>query len=108
MRVVRPDDDFLCGVMLERTPCHFGGHRLWFRCPIPGCFRRVKKLYVHRSGEGCRTCVGLDYATHRASRDELVRLRAEKIRRRLGWPQGFSIPMAADRDTCIGARSSGS
>lgn len=42
-------------VMLAWTPCNYGGTRVWFRCPIRGCGRRVAILY----GSGifaCRQC----------------------------------------------------
>jgi hypothetical protein len=50
-----------------------GGHRLWFRCPgLSGglaCERRALLLYIDPViGEiGCRTCLGLTYASSRAS-----------------------------------------
>jgi hypothetical protein len=46
---------------LERTPCRFGGHRTWFRCPW--CRRRCAVLYGV-SGDGyfaCRLCLRLAY-----------------------------------------------
>jgi hypothetical protein len=46
-------------VTLEQTPCHFGGHRVWFCCPR--CRRRAAKLYYHRIRFVCRRCVGLNY-----------------------------------------------
>jgi hypothetical protein len=35
-------------VFLERTFCHYGGSRIWFRCPARGCGRRVAVLYCSR------------------------------------------------------------
>jgi hypothetical protein len=56
-------------VPLERTACHYGGARLWFRCPR--CDRRVALLY-HRGGRfACRTCCRLVYASQ--SEDALGR-----------------------------------
>jgi galactose mutarotase-like enzyme len=69
-------------VPLDRTPCNFGGHRYWFRCP--GCHRRVAIIYVAGKYFLCRHCYGL---THTSSQegdlDRLMR-KARKIRRRLG------------------------
>lgn len=45
-------------VGLERTPCHYGGARLWFRCPR--CYRRTALLYL-RGWPGCRKCSQLVY-----------------------------------------------
>ena len=34
-------------VLLERTRCHYGGERVWFRCPALGCGRRVGQAADH-------------------------------------------------------------
>lgn len=54
-------------VEIVTTPCHFGGVRRWFICPlvkdgIP-CRRRVGKLYLPPRGKhfGCRICYNLTY-----------------------------------------------
>ncbi|HEV2127703.1 MAG TPA: hypothetical protein VGR22_03695 [Thermomicrobiales bacterium] len=50
-------------VWLEWTPCHFGGERVWFRCP--GCLSRRA---VHFSVGGvfrCRACHDLAYTSTR-------------------------------------------
>lgn len=53
-------------VDLKATPCHFGGLRWWFLCPIlqneNPCWKRVGKLYL-AGGKyfGCRHCYGLTY-----------------------------------------------
>lgn len=48
-------------VLFDRTPCNYGGERLWFLCPH--CNRRVGILV----GEGvrflCRHCYGLPYSS---------------------------------------------
>lgn len=33
-------------IELERTTCHLGGARTWFRCPEKVCGRRASKLYA--------------------------------------------------------------
>lgn len=50
-------------VHIERTPCHFGGSRPWFRCPI--CRRRCAIVYgmTHNGGFACRLCMDLAYAS---------------------------------------------
>lgn len=53
-------------VALDRTPCGFGGRRVWFRCPNPGCGRRVAVLYGG-SMFACRQCHGLRYRSQRLS-----------------------------------------
>lgn len=54
-------------VQLVSTPCHFGGRRWWFTCPLSvdgrPCGRRVRKLYLPPAGRyfGCRHCYALTY-----------------------------------------------
>jgi len=59
--------DFDYKIQLESTPCHFGGVRFWFICPLGTdqgyCGRRVGKLYLPGNGTyfGCRHCYNLTY-----------------------------------------------
>lgn len=54
-------------IELVSTPCHFGGVRWWFICPLwknsVYCGRRVGKLYLPPNGIyfGCRHCYDLTY-----------------------------------------------
>ena len=54
-------------VEIIATPCHFGGVRYWFRCPLVRngvpCGGRVGRLYLPPGGRyfGCRTCYNLTY-----------------------------------------------
>lgn len=56
-------------VRLETTPCHLGGVRWWFICPLgvggQPCRRRVAKLYLPYWSRyfGCRTCHDLTYTS---------------------------------------------
>lgn len=51
-------------IMLEHTPCFFGGCRTWFLCPTPRCGRRVAVLYLGGTGIfACRHCLKLSYAS---------------------------------------------
>ncbi|MEK6785498.1 MAG: hypothetical protein AABY61_08460 [Nitrospirota bacterium] len=75
-------------VWFERTACNLGGQRLWFRCPARGCNRRVAILY----GGGifaCRHCYKLAYPSQRETWDGRARIRADRIRARLGWEPGI-------------------
>jgi hypothetical protein len=59
--------DFDYKVQLVTTPCHFGGVRWWFICPLIvngiTCGRRVAMLYraPFRDYYGCRHCYNLSY-----------------------------------------------
>ena len=53
-------------VTLEWTGMHFGGRRVWFRCPALGCGRRVAILYGGAIF-ACRHCHKLVYECQRES-----------------------------------------
>lgn len=75
-------------VRLTWTPCHFGGRRPWFLCPVRGCGRRVAMLYCGGIF-ACRYCHGLAYPSQRETADDRSIRRAERIRKRLGWAPGI-------------------
>jgi hypothetical protein len=76
-------------VQIEWTPCHFGGSRVWWRCPMADCRRRVAVLYSGRGLYACRYCLGLVYRSQRESPSDLAARHANKIRARLGWTLGI-------------------
>lgn len=76
-------------VQIDLTPCHFGGSRAWWRCPVTGCGRRVALLYSSRGVYACRHCLGLAYRSQRESPSDLAARHANKIRARLGWARGI-------------------
>lgn len=75
-------------VDFDWTTCGFGGRRVWWRCPVVGCGRRVAVLYGGRVF-ACRQCHRLAYRSQRESDDDRATRRAETIRRRLGWEAGI-------------------
>ena len=46
-------------IAFDFTPCHFGGHRTWLKCPE--CTRRVVAVHRVQSGFACRHCCNLTY-----------------------------------------------
>lgn len=54
-------------ILIDRTPCQFGGTRPWFRCP--SCGRRSRFLYEMGSTYICRLCSRLTYASCQRTRD---------------------------------------
>lgn len=78
-------------VPLTYTPCHFGGSRLWFGCPV--CGRRVGLLLMRAGRFACRHCQRAAYACQ--SEDWLARnwRKQSRIEARLGenWarPKGM-------------------
>lgn len=75
-------------IQLERTPCHFGGKQVWFRCPGRGCGRRVVMLYLTGRHYLCRHCCNLAYESQREGYESRAMSRAHKLRRKLD-PTGF-------------------
>ena len=72
---------------MESTACALGGHRRWFACPT--CTWRVAVLYGAGRLFACRRCKGLAYASQGESYDDRSARRADRIRKRLGWPAGI-------------------
>lgn len=57
-------EDAAHDVQIERTRCHLGGERAWFRCPSRDCGRRCAILYGGRYFV-CRECRNLSYPSQR-------------------------------------------
>lgn len=76
-------------VLIDWTPCNYGGQRAWWQCPC--CGRRIALLY---SGKmfACRQCHGLEYQSTRTARDSKPYEQADRVRRRLGWCAGVANP----------------
>jgi len=80
--------DYDYKISLTTTPCHFGGVRYWFICPLSVngvyCGRRTGTLYLASGGNyfGCRHCYNLSYE----SRNEL----------RFARPGGMFYPLKLD------------
>jgi len=61
-------------ISLTSTPCHFGGVRYWFICPLSVngvyCGRRTGTLYIASGGNyfGCRHCYNLSYQSRNEPR----------------------------------------
>lgn len=69
-------------VRLERTPCHYGGERVWCRCP--GCGSRRAVLYCLDGRFRCVPCNRLAYSVTREEPLYRFGRRREKILERLG------------------------
>lgn len=80
-----------CPVPIERTACHYGGLRVWFRCPQQGCGRRVAILYGSITF-ACRHCHGLAYGSQRCSATSRALRRAQAIRQRVGGTANMYDP----------------
>lgn len=88
-RLPKTDERFDYPVRLEPTPCRFGGRRWWLVCPLAvegkACGRRVQKLYLAARYFGCRSCLGLTYASTQASDSRVYA--AARDEDRVGYPE---------------------
>jgi hypothetical protein len=50
-------------IRLDRTPCHYGGYRLWFLCPQCASRRAVLYGFAGDGQFGCWGCLDLVYAS---------------------------------------------
>jgi hypothetical protein len=78
-------------IWFDRTPCNYGGERLWFLCPH--CGKRVAVLYGADIRFLCRHCYGLPYRSqHETYMDRMMR-KAHKVRQRLGASESLIEPI---------------
>jgi hypothetical protein len=71
-------------VAIGFTPCYFGGCRRWMIGPR--CIRRVAVIYGDGKLFACRRCKALSYASQNEASEDRATRRAERIRKRMGWP----------------------
>ena len=78
-------------IQVEWTPCNYGGHRPWFRCP--SCNRRVMVLARQDRLFRCRKCHHIPYGSQTEIRaDRLIR-KARKIRALVGASDDLQEPI---------------
>jgi len=93
-------------VLLTRTPCHFGGERVWFCCPR--CDRRTSSIFLVQPPFACRVCLRLRYESQREG------LACTALSRALRNPTTFTGngrgvgPRPPDRKACTAETTSGS
>ena len=77
-------------VQTQTSPCHFGGQRHWFTCPL--CSKRVAVLCAPGRYFACRLCGELGCATQKEGGGDRAMTKADKLRKRLGWQAGIANP----------------
>ena len=78
-------------IQLEWTPCNYGGHRPWFKCP--SCSGRVMVLARQGRLFRCRKCHEIPYGSQTEMKaDRLIR-KARKIRNYLGASEDLEEPI---------------
>jgi hypothetical protein len=86
-------------VPILNMPCHYGGQRFFFVCPLTTdgryCGRRVAKLYLPRGAKyfGCRHCYDLSYDSRQTSREGIVGL----VRAVTKWAEFKGAPARGKR-----------
>ena len=78
-------------IIFDRTPCNYGGHRTWFRCPR--CGKRVALLYGSGKLFLCRHCYDLAYGSQQETMSDRLMRKQRKIRERLGADMDLFIPI---------------
>lgn len=73
-------------VTVEWLPCHLGGYRVMFHCPI--CNKRCTKLMMLEVFQ-CRKCANLNYRSQQASKRDRALDQSYKLRAKLGWYEGM-------------------
>lgn len=68
-------------ICFYRTPCNYGGERLWFCCPE--CQKKVAIVYGAGKYFLCRHCYKLPYRCQRESDGDRLLRKAYKIREKL-------------------------
>lgn len=76
-------------IMLDATPCHYGGERLWLTCPR--CLTRRRVLYSLGGRFRCRQCHDLAYSSTREDVVERSQRRTIKLHKRLGASSSASL-----------------
>lgn len=68
-------------INFDRTPCNYGGERMWFLCPR--CNHRVGVLSGHGALFLCRKCHQLPYASENEGRNNKLFSRKHKLGKRI-------------------------
>lgn len=78
-------------VFLDKTRCHYGGFRYWFKCPR--CTKRSAVLYNRDSVFLCRQCHKLPYLSQRESEIDRLICKLRKIRKKVNASSNLSVPI---------------
>lgn len=91
----------------DRTPCHIGGQRLWFRCP--NCQRRCEVLCLPGKYPACRKCYSLPYRSQCEDRLGRLQRRQNKLEdmlwgdKRKWWRKAKRERLEAEYERVAGA-----
>lgn len=78
-----PIPENIRGIVVQSLPCHFGGYRYDFVCPI--CMANYRKMYLTPHMEFiCRNCHRLSYRSKSLNKPDRLTYRKKKIHRQYG------------------------
>ena len=73
-----------CKVSITTTPCHYGGTRRWFLCPMKNdgvlCKKRIAILYLKEGSFGCRHCHHLTYSSQNQNQRKPTNVLMESLK----------------------------
>jgi len=78
-------------IPFDWTSCHFGGKRIWFKCPF--CKRRVAIIYGTGKYFACRKCNNLTYQSCNEPDFQRMLDKAYKLKEKLGGEAGLETLM---------------
>ena len=82
----RKTEDIKQRIYFDRTPCNYGGERIWFYCPH--CGRRCAVVYGAGKYFACRKCYDLTYETCNETPRDRIASKANKLRKKIGARPG--------------------
>ncbi len=71
-------------IQVQKTPCRFGGERVWWICPGEGCGRKVTRLYRVNGALLCRKCHNLAYRSQLQQNPARMMDKVKRLRAQLG------------------------
>lgn len=77
-------------IAFDYTPCNYGGHRTWLKCP--NCHKRVTCVYGANTYFLCRHCYGLNYRSQHENYFDRQLTKSHHIRMKLGGEPGALNP----------------
>jgi len=78
-------------ILYDRTPCNYGGERMWFLCPH--CNKRIAVLYGAGPRFLCRHCYELPYSSQNEAFVDRAMRKTRKLRKRLGASDDLDEPV---------------
>ena len=98
-------------ITVTTTPCHYGGSRSWFACPI--CRARVAVLYMRAGRFACRHCNRISYASQSGSARGRICTRYHKLEALLDegkpkWQRWATFDKLEDRFERVSQQFNGS